>query len=349
MAKSMTPIPPKVSICIPTYNTPAEYLRASIQSALNQTYPSVEVIVSENHSTNDAVQVIAEFAGNPRLKVVRPPQHVDMEANFEFAGLQATGEYLSFMGADDVLHPDCFARLLPIIEAHPKLAFAYCNIQIIDQAGKVLQSVRSSHPSFIHSGLKELQRYVRSGDPRWVIGALIRRSAYVTAGGWQQGLGLASDWYLAIRLATVGDIAYHDEVLASNRVWLNEKRYRHILTHVRATCQLYERISTSNIIQLIEGGQKTIQRARRHWATLAAMSLPRHQLSKTDLDQLVTEIQRLDSSAQTQLLLWLFQTPLAPVLAGLASLENGLRLWAVQQVYHLRAIRAVRSAKPGVT
>src|SRR5258707_326013 len=96
---------PHVSIVIPTYNQNREFLRAAVASALSQTYERFEVIVSNNHSTNDTVQVLSEFA-DERLKVVCPRDHLPMTENFAFAADQASGEYISFLASDDWVHPN---------------------------------------------------------------------------------------------------------------------------------------------------------------------------------------------------------------------------------------------------
>ena len=52
---------PTVSILIPTYNQRPDFLRATLRSVLAQTYTDFEVVVSDNHSTNEAPQVLAEL------------------------------------------------------------------------------------------------------------------------------------------------------------------------------------------------------------------------------------------------------------------------------------------------
>jgi cellulose synthase/poly-beta-1,6-N-acetylglucosamine synthase-like glycosyltransferase len=62
---------PLVSIVIPTFNQRPQFLRDSLSSALAQTYGQIEVIVSDNHSTNGTAALLAEY-DDPRLRVVRP-------------------------------------------------------------------------------------------------------------------------------------------------------------------------------------------------------------------------------------------------------------------------------------
>jgi len=332
---------PKVTVCIPTYNQRAEFLRVSIESALSQTYENLEVIVSDNHSTNDAPQVIAEFIGDPRLKVVKPPAHVDMEKHFAFAATFADGKYLSFLSSDDMIYPECVARLVPIMETNPQVSFAYCRISMLDEMGQIIDIPRNSHTAFIHDGHQELNRYVRYGDPRWIIGALIRLSAYQKIDALNEGWEVASDFLLAVQLASVGDVAYLDEVLASVRAWGYTGGKQYGTSGIGYAYRLYKRFEAPDILPLITGGQKTLQSARRRWAILWAMNLPQKKWdpTTTDKEKLIHELRLLDNSLLTQSIIWLVQSPFGPIISNLGDVEIRLRLLAVKLIYYLRSAR----------
>jgi hypothetical protein len=102
---------PTFSIVIPTYNR-GGLVRHSIGSVLRQTYSDFEVVVSDNHSTDETAAAIASFADD-RLRVVRPDEHCVMPDHWEFARRQARGELILLLGDDDALAPtalESFAR-----------------------------------------------------------------------------------------------------------------------------------------------------------------------------------------------------------------------------------------------
>ncbi len=70
---------PRLSIGIPAYNQ-GEYLRETLASLVHQVDASTEIVVSENHSTDNTPAVLEEFAG--RVRVVRPPVHMPMMAHW---------------------------------------------------------------------------------------------------------------------------------------------------------------------------------------------------------------------------------------------------------------------------
>ncbi len=325
---------PLISICIPVYNQRPEFLRACVASALAQTYSSLEVVVSDNHSTNDPRAVLNEFH-DPRLKRVQPPQHVGMSANFAFAAAAARGEIISFLSSDDLILPHCCATLGPILHTHSTVAFAYGAIHQIDEVGKVFATQRKSRPSFVRAGRDEFQRYVWRGGT-WIIGGLIRRSYYLAAGGFGEGFDEVGDWYLALRLLTLGDVAYYDQPVACVRIWSTPERQQRLAGAVRSIRQLYEWLETPALLARIDGGQSTLRRARREWANDFATSMSDRLLPSEERAATLKEIQLLDYSSSVRFRLWLNRTPFAFLLTGWARIINRLRTWAVRIIYLAR-------------
>lgn len=102
----MTSSSPAVSICIPCYNA-ANFVAASVQSALNQTWRDLEVIVVDDGSTDGSRDALSKIS-DPRLKIVRQTNSGQCSAaNNAFALSQ--GDFVKFLDADDVLSPDHIA------------------------------------------------------------------------------------------------------------------------------------------------------------------------------------------------------------------------------------------------
>ncbi len=93
---------PLVSIGIPTYNR-AKQLRRTIENACAQTYPNLQIIVSDNASTDPQVEALCRDAAerDPRIKYYRQPFNKGPMANFEFTLLQASGDYFIWFADDD--------------------------------------------------------------------------------------------------------------------------------------------------------------------------------------------------------------------------------------------------------
>lgn len=101
-----------VSIGIPTYNRP-ELLARAIASARNQTYPNLEIIVSDNASPDPRVEAVCReaVAADPRIQYFRQPKNIGALPNFEFTLLQASGDYFTWFADDDGRAPAFVEKL----------------------------------------------------------------------------------------------------------------------------------------------------------------------------------------------------------------------------------------------
>ena len=91
----------KVSVIIPNYNY-AHYVGAAIESVLNQTYPDIEIVVVNNGSTDNSLEVLSKYAG----KICLVNQENLGQSGSRKSGLNsATGDYIAFLEADDTWDP----------------------------------------------------------------------------------------------------------------------------------------------------------------------------------------------------------------------------------------------------
>ena len=109
-------MPKRISIIIPTRER-AQYLHYSLQTALAIQDPDIEVIVSNNASTDNTSEVLAAL-DDPRLKVLNTGARVSMRHNFEFCLSQATGDYVLYIGDDDAMIPGQFPVFRHVVETH---------------------------------------------------------------------------------------------------------------------------------------------------------------------------------------------------------------------------------------
>ncbi|MEH2381229.1 MAG: glycosyltransferase family 2 protein [Nostoc sp.] len=124
---------PLVSVIIPTYNRP-EYLKQAIASAIKQTYQNIEIIISDNCSSENPQELVASF-GDSRIKFWRHQQNMGMLANQQHGFKMARGKYVASLHDDDIWNEDFLAKLVPLLEANSELILAFCDQYIIDANG----------------------------------------------------------------------------------------------------------------------------------------------------------------------------------------------------------------------
>jgi glycosyltransferase involved in cell wall biosynthesis len=118
----------KFTVVIPTRER-FDTLEMALKSVTSQDYENLEIIVSDNYSC-DATEDVVAAANDKRIKYVNTGKRVSMSANWEFALTHATGEWLTIIGDDDALLPNCFEKVN----------------RIADEAG--VEAIRTSTCSF---------------------------------------------------------------------------------------------------------------------------------------------------------------------------------------------------------
>ena len=125
----------KVSIIIPVYNV-EKYLRACLDSVVNQTLKDIEIICVDDGSTDSSPAILAEYAAkDPRVKVItRPKSNAGAARN---AGMAvATGEYLGFVDSDDWCELTLFEKAYAKAKADDADLVSWCYDQFNDVTGR---------------------------------------------------------------------------------------------------------------------------------------------------------------------------------------------------------------------
>lgn len=91
---------PKISVCIPTYNR-EEYISQCIESVILQDYQNIEIIISDNYSTDKTADIIKGFLSDRRIRFYQNDSNLGMYRNTEIAMNYSTGDYIAFLSSDD--------------------------------------------------------------------------------------------------------------------------------------------------------------------------------------------------------------------------------------------------------
>lgn len=125
---------PIVSIGVPVYNG-ERHLRAALDSLLSQSGADVELIISDNASTDATWEICTEYARRDgRVRTFRQQANRGVAANWNFVALQARGRYFKWASASDVCAPTMIARCLKAMD-DPGVALAFGRTCFIDDAG----------------------------------------------------------------------------------------------------------------------------------------------------------------------------------------------------------------------
>lgn len=126
---------PLVSICIPTYNG-AAYIAQAMDSAINQTYGSLEIIVSDDASTDTTLDIIEGYKAKTNIPIyIYHHQPKGIGANWNHCIKHAKGEYIKFLFQDDVLFPNCIKEMVAIFEGNESIGLVASKREFIYDEG----------------------------------------------------------------------------------------------------------------------------------------------------------------------------------------------------------------------
>lgn len=127
---------PLVSIGIPVRNG-EQHLAEALDSALSQDYPRLEVLVSDNASTDATPDIARQYArADSRVRYWRNPADLGAVGNFGKTQAEARGRYFSWLACDDVLaSPSYVSRTTAFLESNPDVAVCGTDIHIRDLLG----------------------------------------------------------------------------------------------------------------------------------------------------------------------------------------------------------------------
>lgn len=181
---------PKVSIIIPVYNG-ADYLDKAIQSALNQSYQNVEIIVV-NDGSNDGGKTaeIARSHGDKIRYIEKENGGVSSALN---RGIEAmTGEYFSWLSHDDEYRNEKIEKQVDALRAFKNdRVIALCDTEFIDEGSRVLDKSWGTPPSGVYNSEQTL--LLMNKKPLSGISLLIPKAAFLECGGFDTTLRFTQD------------------------------------------------------------------------------------------------------------------------------------------------------------
>lgn len=184
---------PLISVIVPVFNGET-FIRATIESVLNQTFSDLEVIVIDDGSQDSTVEIVSSFQDARLKQYSYENSGASVSRNRGIA--HAIGEFVSFLDADDLWTPDKLEAQFLALKEHPEAAVAYSWVDYIDQSGKFLWA--GNHLTIngdIHEALLIHNVLENGSNP------LIRRQALAEVGDFNPQLSNAEDWDMLLRLA----------------------------------------------------------------------------------------------------------------------------------------------------
>jgi len=135
---------PGVTIGIPVYNE-EKYVAETINSAINQSYNNLKIIISDNCSTDKTFEILkAIIVNHENVIVIKQEKNIGVTENFRYLSENANTDYFCWLGGHDILHKDFIASAVKVFMENPGLALVYPKSELINENGDLLNIASDS-------------------------------------------------------------------------------------------------------------------------------------------------------------------------------------------------------------
>lgn len=210
---------PLVTIGVLTYNS-SKYVLETLESAKAQTYKNIELIISDDCSTDNTVELCREWVEKNKERFVRceiltVEKNTGIPANCNRQLRASQGEWIKGIGGDDILAPDCIEIFINFVKENPEVSLAFSKLESFG-----MESLVSGNRKFFQGGVeKQYENLLARGCYTPVPTAFLKRSMLKELGGYDERFRLAESYILFMRATKAGYLmGFCDKVLVYYRV-----------------------------------------------------------------------------------------------------------------------------------
>lgn len=215
-----------VTVLCSCYNH-AEYVCKSIQSVLNQSHDNIQLIIIDDYSSDNSVEVIDNFILNfPKIQFIKNKKNIGLTQSVTNALQYAEGDFFIDLAADDILLPNCIEMQLDAFKKSkfPNLAMVYGNAENITKEG--------NHSSYYFEVDEQLRsktlrpsgdiysKVISSETVLCSVSSMYKKSIFDALNGYDTTLSY-EDFDYWIRASREYNIEYIDAVLVQKRITPN--------------------------------------------------------------------------------------------------------------------------------
>ena len=213
---------PLVTIAIPTYNRSDGYLREALQSALNQSYGNIEIIVSDNCSTDGTEKYISDI-GSRIIRYYRQDTPLKPNGNFNFCLNNALGSYFLLLHDDDIIDYDFVSTCMQAVSFSTKYALIRTGTRLINAHSQFERNIPNHITDASTEGL--IHAWFNNQISFYFCSTLFNTELLKLAGGLYSRHNLLEDCNAIIELSTRGPRLDIKEIKASYREHTNYLKY----------------------------------------------------------------------------------------------------------------------------
>lgn len=209
-----------ISVIVVTYNS-AKFVIQTLDSIFRQTYPEIELIISDDCSTDNTPDICKQWIESHQgrfanVQFISTPTNGGICKNYNYSLSFANGEYIKYIAGDDMLTDNCIERFVANIQ--PDTFLYTCIAGHLDNKTGTITYHKTRLPDSSASKQAKIMLKTRYGINGPTI--FVHRNILLRLGGFEEKYPMIEDWPIAIRFLTAGyRIGIIDEPLVFWRIY----------------------------------------------------------------------------------------------------------------------------------
>ena len=235
---------PLVSLVVLCYNSSGTIVE-TLESIKNQTYPNIELIVSDDYSTDDTLLVVKNWlnANEDRFvytNLVTTKKNTGVAGNINRGVHDSHGQWIKSLAGDDILVPNAIEEFIRFIDEHSEsIKMCVCDVEPFTTSGEKPSAVIELYKSFFEKECEPYEKQLRRVMTELVfIGPVYfySRELFDQVGGFSEEYGCAEEWPFVYKVLRNGNPIY-----ALNKKLIRYRVQEKSLSHVKENNRLLNR------------------------------------------------------------------------------------------------------------
>ena len=245
-----------VTVYIVNHNY-GRFLKESIQSVLNQTYPRIEILLIDDGSKDkESLELLKIYEDDSRFFLIRQENHGLTYSN-NVALKNSTGKYIMRLDADDYLHKNCVEELVKVLDKNSELALVFPDYYEVSESGEILSQICR------HDFINDVELL---DSPAHGACTLFRRDLLLQVGGYDEDIKLQDGWDIWLKMVSKYNVSnvrkplfyyrQHSKSLTKDEIFMLETRAKILKKHMELS--LYKRTKTIAVLPVRGKGYDAI-------------------------------------------------------------------------------------------
>lgn len=211
-----------VSVPVVTYNA-ASFVEETLESIFNQTYSNIELIISDDCSKDNTVEIVTKWCEQDRvksrfadIKIISVPKNTGVSANCNRAIAASSGDWIKFIAGDDILLPTCIEDNMNFVATNLEANIVFSQVDVYQDTfkqEKYTKTIPSIYPdNLMHESFLAKEQFkilVQSDRINYTPSYFFNKQTLLSVGGYDETNKLVEDYPMWLKLTKAGVRLYY--------------------------------------------------------------------------------------------------------------------------------------------